>query len=1157
VFGRDRELEQLRTLLRDARAGMSGALVLHGAAGVGKTALLDEFAREASALEVTVLRASGIASESNVAWSGLAGLLRPVVDRIGTLPAANAAPLAAALALGPPAESDRFAIGVATLGLLAAAAARTPIVAIVDDIQWVDAASAQAIMFAGRRLAAEGVALVLARRDELGADLDELDLSWARGVALGPLDPAASLALLEHASPGPIAPDVARRLLAAAGGNALAIVGVPLLLSDDQRQGRAPLPDPLPVPGSFERNLTAHLRLLPERTRRALTVAAAHAGPEAGPVTSALAELGLDVDDLAPAEGMGVLRIGGGDLAFAHPLMRSAAYHAAAAAERRAAHGALARVLDDGSSLEARARHLAAASIGPDETVAGCLESASEQAVQRGALPVAADLAARSASLSVRPRERARRLVRAAEVALLSGATSQAVSLLDQVGVVDDPRLRVAAAQVRGRWEVVAGSTRAGVAALVEAAEGTASDDPTGAALLYVHAAAAALTSGRHEEAAMHAVRAVELAGDREPIATLAELTASAARVVAGDADDGARLLTLHQRLGDDAVLGAAQPALLAATAALVWLEDFDRAEELIDVVVTATRRRGALEVLPLALVQRAWVQFRRPRVTAGIASATEALELAEATGQAPVALVARNLLAHLAGFAGRFDEARSLATEVLVATSPTARTALRYNAFLALANVEMASGRHDCAVELLEQIVDPDSKTPFFRNPAAFGGAFQLIESYARLGRLDDAQKLLGRTAEIVTERHQAWPKGQVARLRGLLEGDYDRHFAEALALVTHVGATEVITRIDWASRLRADGRAAEARVQLQEAFAVARRTGFHGRTSAIVTALAELGDRVVASPDQLGRLTGQELAVATSIAAGASIPEAATELFLSPQTVEWELAEACRKLGVATATDLAARLSDGEPARPTGCTITVLGSFGVHRDGREVAVPTGRAGTAVQLLATMGGRLPVDEVIERLWPEVDPDVGRVRLRNVLTRVRQALGTCIERQGEVLTFADGVTVDAANFHAEADAALAAASHDEVLAAKQAESALRIYGGPLLPDALYEPWASTPRDRLQRRYLQLLDLLAVRAGHEERWDDAARFLELAIEADPDEHDRYVAAAETRLRQGRRSSAAHLCRRAREQAAELGVPLPAGLASVERAAAELE
>ena len=1145
----------MRALVEEARAGTSGVLLLHGPGGVGKTTLLDEAAREATALDLTVLRAVGVSSESNVAWSGLSELLRPLLGQIRSLPVGHAAPLAAALALGPPAEGDRFAIGAATLSLIAAAAAQSPVVVIIDDLQWVDAPSAQAILFAGRRLAAEGVALLLARRDGLEGGPEGADLSWAADVELGPLEPETALVLLEQRTPGPIASDVARRLVAAAAGNPLALVGIPLLLSDDQRRGRASLPDPLPLPTSFERDLTARLRRLPERTRRALTLAAAHSGPEAGPVNEALDALGLHVGDLDPAEALGVLSLGGGLLTFESPLMRSAAYQAAGAAERRAAHAALASALVEVTSLEARARHLAAASTGPDESVAGCLEAASEQAKEHFALSVAADLATRAAALSVDEREGARRRIRAAELALLGGATSQAASLLDQVGAVDDPHLRVAAAHVRGRWQVVAGSLRAGVAALVEAAEGSQANDPAGAAMLFVQAAAAGLTSGRHAQAAVHANRAVALAGDLEPLASLAELTASAARVVAGDAEDGARLVGLFRRLGDDeGHLSAATPALIAAASALVWLEDFDRAEELVDAVVLAARRRSALEVLPLALVHRAWVQFRRPRVTAGIASATEALELAEATGQASVAVSARLLLAHLLAFAGRFEEARTLATEVLSATDGDALTPLRYNATIALAGVESATGRHHVAVDLLERVVDPDSNSPFFRNPAAFGGAFQLIEGYAHVGRREEALELLRRTEEVVANLEQPWPKGQVARLHGVLGEEYDRHFTAALRLLAHVGAAEVGTRIDWADRLRGDRRNEQARDQLMRAFAVARRTGFHGRTPVIVAALAELGDRVVASPDELGRLTGQELAVAASIAAGASVPAAAAELFLSPQTVERELAEACRKLGVATPADLAARLVDQEPAPKAGCAITVLGSWAVSRDGLAVSVPSGRAGTLVQLVSALGGRVLVDEAIEYLWPEVEPDVGRVRLRNVLTRVRHALGDCIERQGDVLAIAGGVAVDALEFQVEADAALAAARQDEVAAAERAEAALRLHGGPLLPDAVYEPWAAEPREHLQRRYLQLLDLLAARARREERWDDAARFLELGIEADPDDHDRYVVAARVRLRQGRRSRAAHLCRQAREQAADLGVPPPAGLAAVEEAAA---
>ena len=1158
MLGRDRELGLLRGLVDRAQEGTSGVLVLHGVAGAGKTALLDQLAREASERGLTVLRATGVASESTVAFSGLAELLRLIAPRLSALPSLHAAPLAAALALGPPAGADRFVLGVATLGLLAAAASTSPVVALVDDVQWLDAASAEAIAFAGRRLAAEGVVLVLARRDGIGSGDGAADMAWADELAVGPLDASVAAAILAQGTPGPIAPSVAKRLLEAAGGNALALVGVPRLLSDDQRRGRAPLPNPLPLPESFERELTDRLRALPDRTRRALTVAAAHAGPETRPVMHALDALGLELADLAPAEAVGVMALDGGVLTFDHPLMRSAAYHAADPADRRAAHAALATALGDGGNLEARARHLAAALVGPDDDVARCLEEASEVASRQGALQVAADLAVQAAAASGDSVQAARRRIRAAELALLGGSTAQATALLEQVGEPTNGSLRTAAAHMRGRVAVVAGSSRVAAVALAQAAEGTEADDPIGAAVLFVQAAAAALSSGRHAEAGIHADRAVALAAGAEPVASLAELVASAGRVVAGSADDGARLLALYRRLeADDALLAHAQPALLAATSALVWLEDFDRAELLVDAVIATARQRSTLEVLPVALVNRAWIQFRRPRVTAGIASATEALELAEATGQGSVVIAARHLLAHLASYAGRYEEARSMAGEVLSVTDPIRLTPLRYNAVLALAGVEMATGRHAVAAELLEGIVDPASSTPFFQNPAAFGGAFQLVDCYIRLGRTDDAERLLGQTEAVIADLGQPWPRGQAARLRGLLEADYDTWFAQALALVPHVGAAEVATRIDWARRLEGDGRTDEAHAQLQEAFAVARRTGYHSRTPDIVAGLGARGDDIVGWPDDIGRLSGQELAVAASIVAGATVPETATELFLSPQTVERAVVEACRKLGVASVTDLAARLRDGGSPGRAGWTLSVLGAWRVQRDGVDVTPPPGRAGTVVQLLAAVGGRAPTEEVIEHLWPEIDPELGRVRLRNVIARVRRAMPGCVDRHGEVLAFARDVEVDAITFRSEADTALAAVRLDRRAAVTQAAVAVRSYRGALLPDAAYESWAEAPREQLRRRYLELLDLLAGDAAGEDRWEDAARFRELAVEADPDDHERYVAAAEVRLRQGRLSSALHLCRQARQRADDDGVPWPAGLAEIEAEVRDLQ
>jgi len=1145
VRGRGAERATLLDLVRGAHAGTSGALLVHGPTGIGKTTLLDAAAADAAALGTTVLRASGVAAESGVAWAGLSELLGPLAGDLDALPGAQARPLAAALALAPPeAAADRFAIGVGTLGLLAAAAARSPLLVLVDDVQWLDAPSVEALLFAGRRLEAEGIALVLARRDGDGADVDA---GWLARLDLAPLDDDAARAVLADRAPGRMAPGVADRLVAASAGNPLALVSVAGLLTAEQRLGRAPLPDPLPAPAAAERDLTARLRTVPERARRALVVAAAHPGPDAAPVPGALRRLGLDLHDLAAAEAQGLLSLGGGELAFSHPLIRSAAYQAATPAERRAAHGALAAVAE---GLEARARHLALAAAGPDDEAAACLDAAAERARARGAPVAAADLAARAAALSTRAAERDGRRIRAVELALLAGATGQARSLLDQLGEPDDPALAVAAAEVRGRWEIVAGSSSTGIDLLERAAAQFADADPAGAALLLTHAASAALPAGRYDRALELAERAVALRTGDPALDAAAELACRAARVASGQGDDGAALLALFDRLGhDDGLLRVAYPALSAAAAALIWLEDFERAEELVDAVVGAARRRGALDVLPLALVNRAWLLFRRVRVGAGIAAATEAVDLAEATGQPGVHRVARQTLAHLLAHAGRFDEARAIAADLLDGFRSGPVTPARYNTTLALAGVEASTGRHELAVALLEEIVVADPDDRFFRNPAAWGGAFQLVDAYARVGRFADARRLLAAAEAVVARVPQPWPRGQVARLRGLLADDgYDAHFAEAVELLAHVAAATVVARVDWADRLRCDGRVEEARRQLHEAYALARRSGFHGRTPAIVSGLAGAGERVVVQPDELARLTGQQLAVATSVAAGASIAEAASELFLSPQTVERELLDACRALGVTSADDLAARLhgAPGDAGGEAHCSLQVLGGCSIRHDGVDVRLPPGRPGTLLQLLAVHGGRATVDQAIEQLWPEVDPDVGRVRLRNVVSRVRRVVGDCLQRQGEVLQLAPDVVVDAARFRAAADDALARRDPEA------AAAAVRLYGGPLLPELPYEPWVDGPRRGLQRRYLQLLDLLAAHARAEQRWGDAARYLELAIEAEPDDHERYVAAADARLRQGRRSTARHLCRLARDRAADLGVPPPPSLAGVEAA-----
>jgi hypothetical protein len=339
LVGRDAERARIESLLADARAGRSGALVLRGETGIGKTTLC-EFAA-ASAAAMTVLRARGLDSESDLAFAGLADLLRPVLDRLDAIPEPQAAALAGALAVGPPTARDRFTICAATLSLLAAASEDAPLLAVVDDAHWLDASSVEALLFAARRLGAEGTAMVFAFRS---GDSDGLAPTGLPELELHGLDAEAARALLAETAGHPVTPEVAERVVAATGGNPLALVALAGTLSDEELSGKAPLPATLAAARHVERPFVRRATELPESAQRALVVAAAAESVSRSTLVRALERLGIDRRELDLLERRGLLVVEGGQVKFRHPLFRSWAYHGATGIERRAAHQALAEV---------------------------------------------------------------------------------------------------------------------------------------------------------------------------------------------------------------------------------------------------------------------------------------------------------------------------------------------------------------------------------------------------------------------------------------------------------------------------------------------------------------------------------------------------------------------------------------------------------------------------------------------------------------------------------------------------------------------------------------------------------------------------------------------------------------------------------------------
>ena len=342
------ERARLRALLADG-----GALVVRGEPGVGKSTLLEHAVADAG--ERQVLRATGVESESELAYAGLHALLHPVLGLLDRLPEPHADALACAFGLRAGRVEDRFLVSLATQGLLGLAAGEAGVLCIVDDAQWLDRASADAIVFSGRRLEPGGVALLVASRERVAGGLPELVV---RGLEAG-----AAAELLGET----IAPAVRDRLVAATGGNPLALLELPRVLTAEQLAGREPLADPLPVGEEVERVFLAAVRRLGPSAQALALLVAADDTQDRATIARAAVEAGTDPDALDELEATGLVRIEGMRVALRHPLVRSAVYGAAGSGARRRAHLALAAVLDG----ERRTWHRAAAADGPDPVPRG------------------------------------------------------------------------------------------------------------------------------------------------------------------------------------------------------------------------------------------------------------------------------------------------------------------------------------------------------------------------------------------------------------------------------------------------------------------------------------------------------------------------------------------------------------------------------------------------------------------------------------------------------------------------------------------------------------------------------------------------------------------------------------------------------------------
>jgi predicted ATPase len=629
LCGRDPERARISELLAAARQWHSGVLVITGEPGVGKSALLAEAREQASGMRV--LSGEGVQSEAELPFAALHQLVRPILGELERIPELQADALRAALGLSAGSANDRFLVSLAVLSLLADAAEHEPLLCLIDDAQWLDNASADALVFVARRLDVEGIVMLFAARE---GDLRTFEARGLPTLQLAGLDRDAAADLLDTNVDVRFSSAVREQLIDGTGGNPLALIELSSALTAAQLSGAEPLATPIPISAGVERAFLARVRRLPEDTQTILLVAAAEDTGAVGTVLLAAARLGVAGQALDAAEQAGLARARRGQLVFRHPLVRSAVYQAAPLSRRQAVHRALADVIDDPADADRRVWHLAAASVEPDPSIVDELEAAAHRAHRRSGFGAASVAFERAAVLSSSDDARARRLTAAGTDAWLAGQGARARLLLDQARSLTAERIeRADIDRLLGQIEMTRGDPAEACGELVRAATEIAAVDAARALHLLNLASIGATYAGDRDAAVAiaHLAGSLEL-GDAVTSRTLQQVLVGVGAYFEGDFATAARLMRRAPEV--DGIAGqdelTAHPASLLFAGRAAWLLGEDHA--ILDsahAAASAARANGLLGMLTHSLTRVGHGELWAGRWGAAFANAREGLQLA------------------------------------------------------------------------------------------------------------------------------------------------------------------------------------------------------------------------------------------------------------------------------------------------------------------------------------------------------------------------------------------------------------------------------------------------------------------------------------------------------------------------------------------------
>ena len=905
LIDRDAERGTLKRLVAAVRAGESRALVVSGEAGVGKTALLDYLAGNASGCRV--VRTAGYQSEMELAFAALHQLCAPLLDGLTRLPVPQRDALRIAFGVGSGPAPDRFLVGLAVLNLFSDAAEPQPLICMVDDEQWLDRASAQVLGFVARRLVAESVGMVFAAR------VPSTAIAGLSDLIVEGLPEADARALLDSALTGPLDTKVRDQILAETHGNPLALLELPRGLTPQQLAGGFGLHSAKRLSGGIEESFRRRFDVLPVQTRRLLLIAAAEPVGDQALVWRVAAKLGIGAEAAAPATDAGLVEFGI-RVRFRHPLVRSTVYASALPQERQKVHAALAEVTDPQLDPDRRAWHRAHSVPGPDEAVAAELERCADRAQARGGVAAAAAFLERATILTLDSKKRAERALAAASANLQAGAFDAVRHLLSvaEAGASTDmqqARIDLLAADLA--FVTNRGSDAPSL--LLKAAKRLEPIDADLSRATYLQALSSAMFAGRLAlgGGVLEVARDVEAAAPptRAPRASDFLLDGLVAHFTRGYA---AGQPFLHEALDlfetDVPVEEKLRWYWVADVVAQHLWED-DRWQLLTDRHVQLARDVGALSELPMALSARAFILLFAGELAEAAALVQELQAAMDATGTSLAPYAGMGLEA----FRGRRAETAALVDATIEDVSLRGEGNGIAVAQWATAVLNNGVGDYQTAMTAAQRATDHPGE--IVSPPWAL---VELIEAAVRSGKSETAAEALRRLTEITSASATNWALGVDARSRALLS-DHDtaeRLYRESIELLgrTRMRADLARAHLLYGEWLRRQRRRIDARAQLRVAYEMLEAMGMEAFAERAGRELRATGEttrkRSVATGDE--QLTAQEALIARMAREVLSNPEIAARMFISARTVQYHLRKVFAKLGIESRTQLDRVLPD-----------------------------------------------------------------------------------------------------------------------------------------------------------------------------------------------------------------------------------------------------